>query len=171
MTLSLYAVGRVVKAFGIKGEVVVGSMTSLPARFETLGHVFVGWNDREVDATDVEYVRVEKRGVRVKLSAVHNRTDAERLVGRYIFVSEKNRVQPAKGTFFVDDVVGLLVIDELDNRLGVVKDVMKLPAQDVYVIDSNGREILVPAIREFIREINLQTKTMRVRLIEGFLEE
>jgi len=171
MTAPLYAFGRIVKAFGLKGEVVVQSMTSSPSRFKKLGHVFVGPTETEAEASEVEYVSVEPRGVRVKLGSVHNRTEAERLVGCYVFVNKKDRVQPTKGTFFVDDIVGLEAVDESGHPVGNVKDVMKLPAQDVYVIERNGREILVPAIREFIREIDLHAGKITVRLIDGFLED
>jgi ribosomal 30S subunit maturation factor RimM len=94
MTAPLYAVGRIVKAFGIKGEVVVQSMTSSPSRFKKLGHVFVGSTEAEAEASEVEYVSVEHRGVRVKLGSVHNRTEAERL-GRMLCFCEQEGQGPA----------------------------------------------------------------------------
>jgi len=171
VTPLLYAVGKVVKAFGIKGEVVVESMTSAAGRFKALKSVFVGRNDRDVESSTVEYVRVEgRKGVRVKLSSVQSRNDAELLVGAYVFVQKNDRVRLSRGTFFVEDLLGIQVIDEMGKHIGFLNDVLKLPAQDVYVIEGDGREVMIPATREFIREIDLDARTMKVELIEGLVE-
>jgi 16S rRNA processing protein RimM len=61
-------------------------------------------------------------------------------------------------------------VDEKGNTVGTVKDVLRLPAQDVYVIDKNGREWMLPAVKEFVTSIDVATKTMWVRVIEGLME-
>jgi 16S rRNA processing protein RimM len=67
-------------------------------------------------------------------------------------------------------VIGLHVVDQEEKALGVVKDVLRLPAHDVYVLDLNGREIMIPAVKEFIKSIDLDARTMRVKIIEGMLD-
>jgi 16S rRNA processing protein RimM len=66
--------------------------------------------------------------------------------------------------------MGLTVIDESGGHVGTVTDVMKLPAQDVYVVRTGEREIMIPAVREFIRKIDIGSGTMKVRLIDGMME-
>jgi 16S rRNA processing protein RimM len=88
---SLYAIGKVTKAFGVKGEVVVRPMTASPARFRKLKDVFIGKDASGTHKLAVEYARVEPRGVRLKFTEVQGRTDAENIVGSLIFVDEWSR--------------------------------------------------------------------------------
>jgi 16S rRNA processing protein RimM len=68
-------------------------------------------------------------------------------------------------------VIGLTALDERGAVLGRVRDVLKLPAQDLFVIERHGREILIPAVPEFIRSIDPEGGTLRVHVIEGMVEE
>jgi 16S rRNA processing protein RimM len=167
---TLYAIGKVSKAFGVKGEVVVRPMTESPARFKKLKDIFLGREETDAHKLTVEYARIDARGVRLKFAETENRTEAEGLVGSLIFVDEQHRVKPKKGSHFIHDVVGLGVVDEEGNALGIVKEVLRMPAQDVYVIDRNGREWLLPAVKEFVTSIDVAAKKMRVRVIEGLME-
>jgi 16S rRNA processing protein RimM len=166
----LFAVGEFVKAFGIKGEIVVRPMTDSVQRLGKLRRVFVGQTAATAQETTVEFVRVERRGVRVKLSHVDDRIAAERIVGALLFVDETDRTRLPKGRYFIHDVVGLTVIDEGHRTIGTVRDVLRMPAHDVYVVRSGDHEVMVPAVKQFIKSIDLKTKTMRVRLIEGMTE-
>ncbi|MEK9137086.1 MAG: ribosome maturation factor RimM, partial [Bacteroidota bacterium] len=127
---TLYAVGTIVKAFGVKGDLVVRPMTDSPERFKKLKRVRVGKREEEAEEYTIESVNVEVRGVRLKLREVPDRTAAERLVRSLVFVDEKQRVIPAKGSYFIHDIVGLRVVDERDMMVGVVKEVIRMPAQD-----------------------------------------
>ena len=73
------------------------------------------------------------------------------------------------GILQIHDVIGLQVVDENDNSVGLVKDVLRMPAQDVYVIEQNGREWMIPAVKEFVVSVDVQSKTMKVRMIEGLI--
>ncbi len=166
----LYAVGKIVKVFGVKGELVVKPMTDSVQRFKALKQVFIGLTDVQAEAATVEYVRIQPHGVRIKIAAVKDRTSAEKYVGALLFVGEKDKVRIPKGKFFVHDVVGMRVLDEHQNTVGTVTEVLRLPANDVYVIDGEGWEVMLPAVKEFVKEIDVKTKTMRVVLIEGMVE-
>lgn len=166
---TLYAVGKVEKAFGIKGELIVKPMTESPARFKKLKQAYLGRQENEVRKLNVEYARVDARGVRLRFLEAQDRTSASALVGSLIFVNESQRIQPKKGSYFVHDVIGLQVVDENDNSVGFVKDVLRMPAQDVYVIEQNGREWMIPAVKEFVVSVDVQSKTMKVRMIEGLI--
>jgi 16S rRNA processing protein RimM len=168
-TRSFYAVGKLTKAFGLRGELVVLPMTESMDRFKKLRRVYVGKNAEETGRFTVEYARVETRGVRVKFVEAPDRTSAESLVGSLLFVDEKQKIIPRKGSYFVHDVVGLSVVDEHNRPFGIVRDVLKLPAQDVYVIEHQGREWMMPAVREFVTSIDMETRKMKVRLIEGLV--
>ena len=165
------AIGTIVKAFGIRGEVVIRIYTDSTSRFRRLKEVHLGRDAAASAAMRVERVAVEARGVRLKLAGVDSRTAAEALVGSLLFVDEGHRMPLPRGRFFVHEVVGLRVCDEEGRDLGTVREVLKMPAQDVYVIERHGREVMIPAVKEFVREIDPAAGIMRVRLIEGLLEE
>jgi len=167
----LLAVGRIEKAFGIKGEVIVDPMTDSPDRFRTLKRIYIGAVDADVRESAIERSSAEPRGVRVKLKGIETRTQAEHIVGFLLFIDETNRIRLPKGRYFVHQLIGFTVVDQSGRVVGTLKEVMKLPAQDVYVIDRKGREIMLPAVKEFVTDIDVGAGTMTVKLIEGMLEE
>ena len=167
---TLYAVGRIVKAFGIRGEVIVEPMTTDAERFHSLGKIFAGTTAGTAQPFTVAAVRTGGRGVRVQLAEVRDRTEAGRLAGAFLFVPEEDRVRPPEGTFFVDDVVGLTVVTGEGRTLGTVCEVLHMPAHDVYVVSGDGREIMIPAVKEFILGVDLAGRTMQVQLIDGMIE-
>jgi 16S rRNA processing protein RimM len=167
---TLYAIGKIEKAFGVKGEVVVRMMTPSPGRFKKLKHVYVGNSAEEATAAAIEFVHMDARGVRLGFVDIVDRTSAEHMVGNLIFVDERELIKPPKGSYFIHDMVGLKVIDENNMEVGVVKDVLRLPAQDIYVVEKGGREWMLPAVKEFVTSVDVPTRVMRVRLIDGMME-
>lgn len=168
---ALYAIGKIAKPFGIKGEVVVQPMTESLERFKRLTRAYVGAGIDDVKAYGIESIKIGQRGVRIKFRETHDRTSVESLVGALLFVDEQHRITPKKGAHFIHDMLGLHVVDEQNRAVGVVKDVLRYPAQDVYVIEHDGREWMMPAVREFVRSIDVAARTMRVHLIEGMMEQ
>ena len=167
----LLAIGEIIKPFGIRGEFVVRVLTDFPNRFGALRAVLVGPDAKSTHENCVEAVSVEPRGIRMKLEGVNDRNAAAGLVGQFLFVDRTRRVKIPRGRYFVHQVVGLAVVDDEGQPLGRVREVLKLPGHDVYVINHHGREIMIPAVKEFILSINPTEGTMRVRLIEGMLEK
>jgi 16S rRNA processing protein RimM len=165
------AIGTIVKAFGIRGEVVVRAYTDSTARFQRLKEVHVGPDAGRAAAIRIDRTSVEPRGVRLKLAGIDDRNAAEALVGSVLFVDDRHRAKPPRGRFFIHEVIGLRVCDEEGRVLGTVREVLKMPAQDVYVVERHGRDVMIPAVKEFVREIDPVAGIMRVRLIEGLLEE
>jgi 16S rRNA processing protein RimM len=167
---ALYAVGKIVKAFGLGGEVVVRPTSSEHQRFKALKSVYVGDTDDDAIEASVIDVKIDPRGVRVKLENAPDRTSAEQLVGKWLFVDEHDMMKLPRGTYFVHDLVGLHVVNEHDQPMGVLKEVLKLPANDIYVVQREGREVLIPAVKEFVLAVDLRTKTMKVKVIPGMDE-
>ncbi len=179
LSRDLTAVGLIVKVFGIKGDVIVKPTTDDPGRFRRLRKVFVARLPLAGAATDrpqesaltVERASVKPQGVRVKLGGIDDRTAASRIVGSYLCVQSEERVRLPEGSFFVHDIVGLRVVDAAGEAIGVVKEVLRLPANDVYIVDHSGREVMIPAVGEFVKKVDLASGSMVVSLIEGMLEE
>jgi 16S rRNA processing protein RimM len=166
----LYAVGTVVKAIGIAGEVVVQPMTDFPARFRKLHSLWLGPDSSSVSEARIEKAVVSPRGIRLKLKGIDDRNAAESIRGKILFVDEAHRAKLPEGEYFVHDVLGLAVREESGTDLGTIADVLRYPASDVYVVRGERGEILIPAVKEFVQSVDLPARTMTVRLIEGMME-
>jgi len=163
----VFAVGRIVKPFGIRGEVIVRPITNSPERFNKLKRVFIGRDEQNAVSMTMTAANVREQGVRVSLDEVKGRNEAEGLVGSLIFVSDQERGVLPPETYLVDDVVGMIVVDQSERVVGKVKEVLHMPANDVYVVERNGREMMIPAVKEFIKKYDLNQKKLHVHLIEG----
>lgn len=167
---SRLAIGKVVKAFGIRGEVVVFPLTDSTRRFQRLRKVYIGKDASNARENDITGVRAGSRGVRMSFKGVADRTAAEQLVGGFLFVDERNRVVLPEGRYFVHELTGMAVIDQTGNRIGTLTEVLKMPANDIYVVDAHGREVMIPAVREFVKKIDVEAMVMVVHTIEGLVE-
>ncbi|HSQ76783.1 MAG TPA: ribosome maturation factor RimM [Bacteroidota bacterium] len=170
----LLAIGRIVKAFGIRGDVIVQPMTDDPKRFLSLKRVYLGRYDDALQRTGAEAVetavvhaQVDRRGVRLQLAAIPDRTAAEKSVGLLVLVGNAERVPLAEGRFFVHELIGTTVRTEEGEVLGVLTEVLRMPAHDVYVVKGEGGEFMIPAVEAFVRAVDVSARTMTVRLIEG----
>jgi 16S rRNA processing protein RimM len=166
----LLAVGSIVKALGLKGDVVVRPLTDVPDRFRTLKAVWLGSDAMSVVPERIEGVSVERRGVRIKFVGIEDRTAAEKLCGKLVFIEEADAIRLPAGRYFVHDVIGLSVRDEHGNEVGTVADVLRYPANDVYVVRGSRGEMMIPAVKEFVLAIDIAARAMTVRLIEGMME-
>ena len=165
------AIGRIVKPFGVHGELVVEPLTDDPERFTELRTVLLGPDADTLRPVSVERVRVTGRGVRLRLEGTRDRDAAEALRGLFVFVSAADCIRLPPGRHFVHTLIGLSVVSEEGERLGILTEVLKLPAHDVYVIRGEHGEMMIPAVEEFVRRIDPSAGTVTVRLIEGMSAE
>lgn len=171
----LVAVGSIVKAFGIKGDVIIEPLTDMPERFRSLRRVYLaseasatGSAESEPVTTEMTAIQISPRGIRAAFACAPDRTAAEALVGLLVMIPPEETVALPPGTFFVHQVIGFSAVDEHGAPLGKLRDVLRYPAHDVYVIGREGdQDFLVPAVREFVRNIDAATRTLTIRVIEG----
>jgi 16S rRNA processing protein RimM len=162
-------IGKITSCFGIKGYVRVYPYTSSAARFRALSSVAVGETAEQAVMKAVEDVKIGERKILIKFAGIDDRTAAEGIVGGYLFVKESERPRPAKGSFYLDEIVGCEVRTERGERIGTVEEVSKNSAQDVWIVRDGGKEYAIPAVKEFIRNVDVRGKKITVRLIEGLL--
>ena len=156
----------------MKGELVVESMTPKSERFSQLEGVYIGDRAGEVrpDKVGIEHVRPQRKGVIVKLEGIDDRGRAEELLGGYLYVTHEDRIALPPRTYFIHDIVGLKVEDELGIPIGTVVDVLILPAHDVYVVKQRSKEYWIPSVREIIRNVDLQNRVLQIHVIDGLLQ-
>jgi 16S rRNA processing protein RimM len=166
----MIAVGRITRGVGLKGELNIAVLTDTLQRFEKLKTVWVGTDESQAAKHAVTAVRMTSSAVVLKLKEIDSRTAADALRGQLVFVAAKDVVVPKKGSYFIHDIVGLRVETESGEAIGTVREVMELPANDVWVVVGEGKEFLIPAIKDVIRSVDVQRRRVIIRPLEGLLE-
>ncbi len=155
--------GKIVNTHGIRGEVKIQPWCDSPEFFAEFGTVYI--DDAPVK---VLRARVQKTTVIAALEGCRSIDDAIKLKNKIVFI-DRDDVTLEDGQVFVQDLTGLDVINGADGtKIGVLADVLSLPANDVYLVKTgDGKELLLPAVDEFILEKNIDGGFVKVRLIEG----
>ena len=158
--------GKITAPVGIRGEVRVYPFTDQAERFSQIPEVLIGNRSHQVLS-----VRFQKDMVVLRLAGVEDRNAAESLRGQELFLPRESLWEMPEDTYFIRDLIGLTVRTPEGRVVGKLTDVLQRPHQDVYEIaDEAGHSFLVPAVGEFILEVDLSARTMTVRLIEGMTD-
>ena len=165
----LLQVGIITKTHGLRGEVKVFPTTDDVHRFKKLKEVILD-TGREKITLEIEEVRFLKNLVILKFKGIDNINDIERNTGKSLYVTRENAVKLGKDEYFIADLIGMDVFDEEGRRLGVLKDVIETGANDVYSIEfENSQELLLPAIKQCILDVDIDNKKMKVHVLDGLL--
>ncbi len=167
------AVGLIVGAHGLNGEIKIEPHTDNKERFAVGNIVLLGEDLIEVG---VKTSRQHKGMQLIRIQGIENRTQAEELRGQWLFIPESEAVGLEEDTYWIHDIVGLTVVDTTERVLGTVRNVMETGANDVYIIEpaegiNQGRELLLPAIADVIRAVDVEAGILRVQLMPGLLDE
>lgn len=161
-------IGEVVAVHGIKGEIKIYPWTDLPTDLNHVKQLFSqgGREKYEVKAHD------HGRMILCKISGVDNPEQARLFVGKTLFAN-RNDLPQKKGHFYLADIVGLSVIHaDSGEVIGTVSKVEQMPANDIYyVLLPNGETRLIPAVKEFVTEINIDAGYIKLRPIAGMLAD
>ena len=161
-------VGIISSTHGVHGEVKVFPTTDDVKRFKKLKDVLLALPNGEKLPLAIEQVKFFKQFVILKFKDFDSINDIEKYRGMSLYVTRENAVKLAKDEYFIADLIGLDVVDENDIRIGELKDVMETGANDVYVITKpDGSELLLPAIRQCVLEVQVEEGFMRVHVLEG----
>ncbi len=152
--------GKIVNTHGIRGEVKIVPWADSPDFLCRLSTLYI--DERPVP---IRSARVHKGNVIAALDGVDD-VDAAMLLKDKVVYLDRDEVSLPEGAFFLADIIGLQVIDEEGQSLGVLTDILSPSVQQVYVVKGQ-REIMIPAVPEFILETNVAMGYMKVRLIEG----
>lgn len=161
-------VGKIVAAFGTKGEIRVLPQTDFPRRFDAGRQLYV---ERQETPIQIEGVRWHKGQAILKLKGVDDRDQAESLRGRFARVPGSDLAELGEDEYYLFQIVGLRVVTDEGVELGRVSEVLQTGANDVYVVPRGGRELLLPAIAEVIREVDLPADRLVVHLLPGLLPD
>ena len=162
-------IGQIVNTFGIKGFVKVNPFVDDILRFDDLEKVYLRRN-KEIKELQVEEVKYHKNMVLVKFKGIDKVEDAELLRNFYLEVDRENAIELEEGEYFIADLLGMNVLTEENEELGKLEDVFNAGSSDIYVVKTEeGKQILLPAISEVVKEINLKENKIIVHLLEGLI--
>jgi len=164
---NLYLIGWILKPQGVQGEVKVDPVSSRPERFKLLDRVTVG--EEFAMAYTVESVRVFKNFALIKFCEISDRNSAEALRGKGIFITEEQLLSPGPDEYYIHDLIDCRVDTPTEPNVAIVIDVLQGGANDILVLkDHHNCEILVPAVKDAIQKVDIETKTITIRSLEAY---
>ena len=162
-------IGQIVNTNGLKGFVKVNPFTDNIRRFEELEKVYVD-NNNSIQEFEIETVRYNKNQVMIKFKEIDTIEQAEKLRNCFIKISREDAIVLPEDSYFIVDLIGLNVYTKSSEYLGKIDDVYSTKSNDIYVVkNEEGKQILLPAIKQVIENIDLIEKKIIVNLIEGLI--
>lgn len=162
-------VGQIVNTNGLKGLLKVNPFTDDMKRFEELKTVLI-LHKKELLEFEIEDVKYQKNQVLLKLKGIDSIEEAEKYKEDYIKINRKDAKKLPKDTYFIADLIGLEVYTDSNEYLGKVDDIFPTGSNDVYVVkDDLGKQILLPGIKDVIKQIDIEKNKIIVTLIKGLI--
>lgn len=166
----LRAVAQLRKVFGVRGEMKIESFARTADDFESLKNVLLGADEQSVVPCEIESVKMRGDEIYLKLRGIDDKTAADPIRGQYLFVEESLRKELPKEQFFIDELIGCTVVSEAGKILGTVNSIDAYPAQMVYTVKTKKGKVMLPAVREFIVNVDVEKKVIVVRPPEGLFD-
>lgn len=163
----LLPIGRIVGLHGLKGDLKVHSYAESHTVFHPGEVVSVRDRGNRLLTYSVLRARPHKRIVLLSLEGVNTLDMAEQLIGSELLIERAPLPELEEGTYYWDDMIGLTVLTIDGEDLGKVKAIIETGSNDVFVVESDDKETLVPALESVVLEIDPKNGTMRVDLPEG----
>ena len=165
----LLQVGVISSTHGVRGEVKVFPTTDDVKRFKKLKKVILDTGKEQLPL-EIEGVNFFKQFLILKFRGIDNINDIEKYKGKSLLVDREHAVKLKKDEYFIADMIGMDVFTEDGELFGALKDVMETGANDVYIIEmSDGKEVLVPAIKQCILDVDIENRKMVIHLLEGLV--
>ena len=152
--------GRIVNTHGVRGEVKIQPWADSPEFLKDFGTLYI-----DGAPVKVRSARVHKGCVIASLEDIDDVNGAMRLKGKLVSIDRRDAKLP-EGGYFIQDIIGARVVDENGAEVGTLAEVLNLPGSDVYVVRGE-REILIPAVPQFILSRDIDAGVINVRMMEG----
>ena len=165
-----FQIGVITQTHGIKGEVKVFPTTDDVKRFKRLEKVTIDSGKKRFEA-EIESVKFFKQFVILKFKGFDTIEDIQPYKQAKLLVDREHAVRLRKDEYFVADLIGTKVVSDEGTELGVMTDVIETGANDVYVVkNSEGEEILFPAIKDCVTEVDLENGVITLHVMDGLLD-
>ena len=167
---NLLRVGVITSTHGVRGEVKVFPTTDDMNRFKKLKSVILD-TGKEHKTLNIEGVKFFKNMVILKFKGFDNINDVEMWRQKDLLITRDQAVKLSPDENFIVDLIGLTVMTDEGEKLGVMQDVLQTGANDVYIVKmESGKEVLLPAIKDCILNVDLEKGEMLVHVLDGLLD-
>ena len=164
-----FEIGQIVNTSGLKGEIKIKPFTDDITKFNDFKTIYVSVK-KELKEFKIEKVRFSKNMVFLKLEGIDTIEEAENYRNLYIKRKRDKDEELEKDTYYIVDLIGCRVYTDDQKELGEVIDVFSTGSNDVYVVkDDLGKQVLLPAIKEVIKNVDIENRTIIVHLLEGLI--
>ena len=162
-------VGKIINTHGIKGEMKIYPLTDDIERFSDFKKVYIGDSKIEVNLKSVRY---HKDFPIVRFNGIDDINQILHYIDQYIYIDDKDRIILPEDSYFIYDLIGCEVFDIDKKKIGYIDDVLQNLSNDVYVVKdkSKNKEYLIPAVNEFIKDVDIDNKRILIDPIEGMIE-
>ena len=163
----LFAIGKVTKVSGLKGEVRCKPLSRYFDEYIDEKPLFLGFSESVNTAIELETIIPSGKRPKYRFSGVNTQKSAQSLIGQYLFagVSEHDKIN-----WISEELIGFEVVTTENTWVGILKEILWLPSNDVYVIQKEKREFLVPVIPEIVKHLDWECKTLIISPMEGLLD-
>lgn len=166
----LFQIGAVTSTHGLRGELKVYPTTDEPARYQKLKEVILDTGKEQL-SLKIEHARLFKQMVIIKFEGFDHINEVEKFKGAKLYVTRENALELGEDEYYFADLAGLRVETEEGQLLGKVTDILQTGANDVYVIGrERQKDLLIPAIKDCVKQIDLENGRMVIHLLPGLLE-
>ncbi|MGE5411051.1 MAG: ribosome maturation factor RimM [Clostridiales bacterium] len=163
-------IAEIKTVYNKNGFLSIYSYSDVPGRFKKLGKVYIEIFG-EFKEFFVERVILQKNSIALKFRNFNTDKEVGFLLGKKVYVDDENLVKLSEKTFFIHDLIGSRVFRN-GSQIGVLIDVMTLPANDVYVMtDNSGKEVLIPAVSDYIESFDVESKLLKLKPGEELYDE
>lgn len=163
------SIGKILKPRGLQGEVKVLPLTDIPGRFDQLDQVTVRCAQETV-TLNIEQVRYHQGVVYLVFAGRYSREAVQDLIGGDIQVMQSSAPALPEGMYYHFEILGARVSTDEGRYLGTVADILRTGAHDVYVVQGERREYLIPATEEVVRQVDRQHRTIIIHPLKGLLD-
>lgn len=164
-----FEIGQIVNTSGLKGVIKVKPFTDDITKFKNFKTIYVSIK-KELKEFEIEQVRFSKNMVFLKLKGIDTIEEAENYRNFYLKIKRDKDEKLEEGSYYIVDIIGCKVYTDTQEELGEVDDVFSTGSNDVYVVkDELGKQILLPAIKEVIKNVDIENKIITVHLLEGLI--
>jgi len=166
---SIYlAIGYLRRPHGVQGEIIMDLHTDFPDRIKSGRKVYIG---EKYESFTIGSARVHANGLLIKLRGFNSPETAGRFRNQWVYVKSSEVPALPEGQHYKHEMIGLTVMTDDGNKLGILNEVLETGANDVYVvIKENGKEVLLPAIPDVVIELNMDDRVMTVHIIDGLID-
>jgi 16S rRNA processing protein RimM len=168
--MDLVAIGKISKPIGTRGELKILPLTPDIQRFMNMPAVWLGHDTAHAELKKILKVRIDAKQVVLNVQDIGTVEEAAKLRDFYLFVPKEEAVKLQNGSYFVDDVIGCEVVTEEQVNVGVVKDLLSLPSNDLWVVQKEEKEILIPAVKAIIRKVDIENKRITIHALDGLFD-